>query len=66
MEWRQNGTWQHERFIDEPSATVFEKTVEDHGNVWLPGWVKRPGSSRMRSGGGLAAACSGIYAPGHD
>ncbi|MET9321899.1 site-specific integrase [Streptomyces sp. NPDC003038] len=40
---KRTGDWQHERFLDEDSAKIFKKAVEDHGHQWPPGWVKGKG-----------------------
>lgn len=38
-----DGTWELEKFGDEPSADQFKKLVDAHGQQWPPGWVKGKG-----------------------
>ncbi|MFE3830851.1 hypothetical protein [Streptomyces sp. NPDC059092] len=41
VKWRlggsRDGRWQDEWFEDEPSADVFKKAVNEHGQQWPPG-----------------------------
>lgn len=43
VKWRQDGSWQTEKFGERPEAEQFCQLVEAHKNQWPYGWVKGHG-----------------------